>query len=226
MEPFPSIGRQHSGSQVRRILKFRPSPATAVASAVVIATLSGIAYAAIPGSDGTVRGCYATTNGILLGIPHSKGDTRLVDEGEACRSYEKAVSWNQQGPLGDTGAQGPQGDTGLQGPTGPRGPEGPAGTNGADGTNGTDGAPGISGLEVVTGRGVTIPPGAGLTAGADCPAGKKALGGGGDGGAFAAVISTTKPTGDGNGWVVSAEAKRTNPRNFVLHAIVICANVG
>jgi hypothetical protein len=59
--------------------------------AVIIAT-SGVAYGAIPSSDGSVKSCYAKTDGLLLGIPHSKGDVRIVDSGEACRAYEQQIS--------------------------------------------------------------------------------------------------------------------------------------
>lgn len=87
-------------------LRRRPSPGTTLAAAAAILVGSGVAYAAIPSGDGTIKGCYATTNGLLLGVPHSKGDTRIVDADEACRSYERAIAWNQQGPKGDTGAAG------------------------------------------------------------------------------------------------------------------------
>ena len=63
-----------------------------VIAAVGIVAAGGIGYAAIPAADGQVKGCYAKTNGLLLGIPHSKGDLRIVDEDEACRSYETTSS--------------------------------------------------------------------------------------------------------------------------------------
>ena len=66
----------------------------------------GIAYAAIPSSDGVIHGCYATS-GTVLGPP--KGSVRVVDEGERCRSNERALVWNQTGP------QGPQGPPGVVG---------------------------------------------------------------------------------------------------------------
>lgn len=75
----------------------RKSSITTLALAGTLAAV-GVGYAAIPGSDGVIKGCYATTNGLLLGIPHSKGDTRIVDSAEACRSYETPLSWSQQGP--------------------------------------------------------------------------------------------------------------------------------
>ena len=83
--------------------------------AAALTGMGGVAWAAIPDANGTIKGCYARTSGLLLGIPHSKGDVRVVDSAEGCRSYETAISWNQKGP------QGPQG------PAGPAGPQGAAG---------------------------------------------------------------------------------------------------
>src|SRR5688572_23467385 len=116
----------------------RPSGYELLAISLAVAALGGFAYAAIPAADGTFRGCYAKTNGIILGIPHNKGDLRLVNEGEACRSYETLVTWNRQGQPG------------------------------------APGAPGVSGYEIVT---VVAPAGSQVGV-ADCPAGKKVVGGG------------------------------------------------
>ena len=95
------------------------------AGAVCGAVLSaGVAYAAVPGAGADIKACYATTNG-LLGIPHSKGDLRVVDTSESCRSYEESISWSQHGvpgPAGPTGARGATGETGATGPAGPATP--------------------------------------------------------------------------------------------------------
>jgi hypothetical protein len=116
-----------------------------VAAAVATVGATAVATGAIPAADGTIKACYATTNGVLLGIPHWKGDTRIVDSDESCRSYERALAWNQrgpkgdvgpagpQGPKGDVGPQGPKGDTGATGPSGPQGPPGPQGPAGPAG---------------------------------------------------------------------------------------------
>lgn len=120
-----------------------PSPALAVASAALVAALSGVAVAAIPSAGGSIQGCYALTDGLLLGIPHSKGDTRIVDESATCRSYEKAIAWNQKGLKGDPGSiggQGPAGPKGSDGPAGPAGPNGPTGPQGAQGPKGDPGS--------------------------------------------------------------------------------------
>lgn len=71
--------------------------------------------------------------------------------GDTCHPSEVEITWNQQGPKGDTGPQGPpgpMGPTGLQGPAGPKGdtgPIGPAGPSGPAGQNGADGPAGPPG---------------------------------------------------------------------------------
>ena len=112
----------------------------AVGGAALMA-MGGFAWAAIPAGDGTIKGCYARSSGLLLGISHSKGDVRIVDSGENCRSYETLITWSQRGPQGDLGPVGPAG------PPGPQGPVGPQGLRGADGQDGAAGSPGPVGLQ-------------------------------------------------------------------------------
>ena len=69
-----------------------------LAAAIGLGVGAGAAYASIPGPDGKIHACYASTNGIWLGVVHSKGDVRIVDSNEACRSYEKSISWTQNPP--------------------------------------------------------------------------------------------------------------------------------
>jgi hypothetical protein len=85
-----------------------------------IAIAAGTAYATIPSAGGVIHGCFKQFEGAL----------RLVDEGAACSSKERPISWNVQGPQGETGAQGVQGVPGPQGPAGPIGPAGPQGPAG------------------------------------------------------------------------------------------------
>jgi len=93
------------------------------------------------------------------------GLLRVVNEPSDCRHSEQAISWNVQGPKGDTGPVGPKGDkgdTGLQGtkgdtgaagpmgvdgPMGPIGPAGPAGLPGLDGSQGPAGPAGPAGAQ-------------------------------------------------------------------------------
>ncbi len=100
---------------------------TALTTVTATLTLAAASHAAIPSADGTVRGCYAKSNGLLLGIPFSKGDARIVAEGKACRGYEALLFWNQKGRTGATGPAGPIGLTGATGPAGPAGPKGDTG---------------------------------------------------------------------------------------------------
>jgi hypothetical protein len=93
----------------------------AVAAVVGLGVSGGTAYAAglIPSSDGTIHACYNTTN----------GNVRVVAAGSKCRHHEKALVWNQTGPVGPQGPAGPQGPQGATGPAGPTGPQGPAGND-------------------------------------------------------------------------------------------------
>lgn len=63
------------------------SPATAIATIALFVGLGGIAFAAIPGSEGEIDACYEKSDGQL----------RVVDPSEVCRDDEKALTWNQQG---------------------------------------------------------------------------------------------------------------------------------
>jgi|GEM_PF-3350353 hypothetical protein len=76
----------------------------------------GVAWAAIPSQGGSITGCINPTTGAL----------RVIDAGagQQCSSWERGVTWNQQGPTGPAGATG---SVGPQGPAGPVGPQGPAG---------------------------------------------------------------------------------------------------
>jgi hypothetical protein len=94
--------------------------------------MAGVGYAAIPGSNGVISSCYNTHGGQLRVID--------ADAGQSCSASEKSLTFNQQGPKGDTGATGPKGDTGATGPKGdtgatgsqgPQGPQGPAGPAGS-----------------------------------------------------------------------------------------------
>jgi hypothetical protein len=154
-----------------------------------------VAYAAVIGPDGVIHGCYS--NGSY------QGQHALTLTDGTCPAGTTAISWNQQGPKGDTGAQGPQGvkgDTGAQGPQGVKGdtgPQGPQGVKGDTGPQGPQGAPG-SGANVSF---YTVPvETAGGDAEATCNAGDHATGGGGWGtsGAFGGrtTVQESYPVGN------------------------------
>jgi hypothetical protein len=70
----------------------------------------GIAYATIPGSDGTISVCYRSHGGALRVID--------ADAGATCAKNEQPLRWNQQGPRGDQGPPGPPGPPGHPGASG------------------------------------------------------------------------------------------------------------
>jgi hypothetical protein len=70
----------------------------------------------------------------------NKGSVHLIDPAgsgglpTSCAAGETALSFNQSGPAGSTGAAGPTGPAGAAGPTGPTGAAGPTSPTGAAGT--------------------------------------------------------------------------------------------
>lgn len=84
---------------------------SAILGCGVAAALSvgAAAYATIPDSTGTIYGCYSAVTGGLRVIDPSAG--------QHCIANEKALSWNQTGPPGATGATGPQGAARPAGPS-------------------------------------------------------------------------------------------------------------
>jgi len=135
---------------------------------------AAIAAGAIPGSDGTITGCYAskTENGIPQDIlvndaSEAPGTLRVIDPslphtivpGVGARPIanlaavcvpdeETEITWNQKGPAGTPGEPGKEGKAGGSGP---------AGSQGAPGGQGAPGAPLIGGTTFgVSGGGTTF----------------------------------------------------------------------
>jgi type VI secretion system secreted protein Hcp len=91
---------------------------------------TALAIGAIPGSDGTITGCYVTTtnpSGDPLAYPRY-GQLRVIDPTSQtgavgvpldpqheCLPDEATITWNQRGPQGPAG---PPGGQGAQGPAG------------------------------------------------------------------------------------------------------------
>jgi hypothetical protein len=127
----------------------------ALFAAAILAGSAGVAFATaqVIGGGGVIQGCYRTSD------DDRKGELRVVSDPTACRTNELPISWSVQGPRGD------KGDQGLQGSQGVQGPEGPAG------------APGVLGYEVVYESRI-LDFTNDKTAIANCPAGKKVIGGG------------------------------------------------
>ena len=55
-----------------------------------------VVFAAIPGANGVIEGCYNKTNGNL----------RVVSSPTECRNGEASINWNQTGPQGEVGPSG------------------------------------------------------------------------------------------------------------------------
>ena len=101
------------GSRMKHLKKISvPSPATGLSLVAVVLATGGIAFAAIPGGDGKINGCYLSGTGQLRVI-NTEGASP-----QKCSNNETPLSWNQlgrKGDTGDTGAEGPQGPPGLSG---------------------------------------------------------------------------------------------------------------
>jgi len=179
--------------------------------AVCLALLGSVAFAAIPGSNGVITGCY-DKDGKLWVIDAEAGTT--------CDKKETLVTWNQTGPQG---IQGPKGDKGDPGPMGIQGEQGPQGT------------PGVSGYEVVRDetpfnsdpiKVVTV----------QCPDGKRVLGGGVEifpgfapnGGLRMAPVAITRNVPippDYEAWTATAMEITPDNGNWSLIVFVACGNV-
>lgn len=143
-------------------------PGALVAAAAIVLAGGGVAFAAIPASDGTITACFVKNSGAL----------RVIDAegGETCRASETQLTWDKSGVPGTQGPQGPQGETGEPGPPGPPG--------------------GLSGHEVVISESGTVAPGETGFNDAHCPDGKLVTGGGAvvSHGKDQAVVVDSSPT--------------------------------
>src|SRR4051812_49626777 len=75
-------------------------------------------------------------------VNQGSGTMQLMQGAAACKPNEQLVTWNVQGPKGDTGPAGPIGPAGAVGPAGPAGALGPAGAEGGRGAAGPPRPPG------------------------------------------------------------------------------------
>jgi Collagen triple helix repeat (20 copies) len=186
---------------------------TAVAYLALFATLGGSAYAAVTVTGNNIK------NGTITGKDVKKrslGSKKLS---------AKAVS-SLRGQQGPAGPQGPKGDRGEQGSIGPTGPKGESGPAGPQGPAGPPGQSGISGWEYRVSQGLFFPGAGTASTQVDCPAGKKALGGGGSSTSNAMKLvesaPTDPPTNPGTGWVVTYQ---NTAGQATVYAWVICAKV-
>ena len=97
-------------------------------------------------------------------------------------------------------------------PAGPAGPQGP---------------PGASGLQLISGSGASNSSSP-KSQQQDCPAGKRAIGGGGviTGSATNTFLSTSRPTDAGTGWIATGrESSAGNAGSWAVQTWVVCASV-
>jgi Collagen triple helix repeat (20 copies) len=128
------------------------------------------------------------------------------------------------GPQGAQGPQGSKGDTGAPGAQGAQGIPGTPGAKGDKGDTGAAGAPGVSGWQKVLVSPTIIQPGGTNGSTAQCPAGKKVLGGGYYAFDGMVVVSYSGPnTLQDTSWHV--DAKNVDSKDATIQAFVICANV-
>jgi Collagen triple helix repeat (20 copies) len=162
------------------------------------AAMAAGAIGGVPDASGVIHACYTTSGGLKPVV--------LVDSSKVtnCPRGWSPLAFNQTGPQGP---QGPQGVQGLTGATGANGATGAAGANGAAG------ASGVSGYEIVTADTTGMDPGD--AARAYCPAGKHALGGGGEvtkqgaEAGYRAIVSSSAPILGGVAWEVAIEEEFT-----------------
>jgi hypothetical protein len=108
--------------------RLRRTPVLACCIVALVMVAGGIAYAAIPDSNGVIHACYLNAAG---GQP--QGSLRVIDtaKSQTCKATETALNFNQTGPQGAPGAAGAPGPKGAAGPKGATGAKGPAGVNDA-----------------------------------------------------------------------------------------------
>jgi len=171
------------------------APLTIAGLAAAVVLAGGVAYATIPDAGGVIHGCYHKNSGAL----------RVIDTGGGgnCMIGETSLDWNQTGVQGSTGPQGPIGSTGAQGPSG------------------------VSGYEQdeSVAQALQLPANSGNHLTAQCPGGKKVVGGGfGIDNTPGVVVANSQP--DSNSpdttWFVGLLNTTGNPVSVFVRVTAIC----
>jgi hypothetical protein len=115
-----------------------------------------------------------------------------------------------QGATGSQGVAGSQGATGPQGASGPAGPQGPAGPSN------------LSAITTVTGPTVEVENDKVKATGAECPAGERAVSGGGDG-SISGLTDSEMETSHTSWFIL---VYNTSGITLKIHATVECAAAG
>lgn len=171
----------------------------------------GAALALVVGGFFVAQAAIPNAQGVFTAcISKSDGNVRIIDTAKttSCKYGEIKRTWNAQGQPG---------------------------TPGEDGEDGTDGSPGgLAGYEIVVNRiDLTGFGGYGAIQSANCPAGKRVVGGGaeylsatGVVGFSEARVVTSAPTADGTGWRVNLfMASNPDGRIIAVEVRAACAEV-
>jgi hypothetical protein len=153
--------------------------------------------------------CYVPKSGTVYRVGAANAPAACVKQDHV------PFSWNEEG------IQGPQGEPGSQGEVGPAGPEGAAGPTGETGAAGTNG---VSGYVFIQSIFRPVPTGPSDHA-LNCPAGKRAVGGGyriETGHQFVKVDWDT-PIDGGLGWFLRLQ--NSGAQAFSISMYVMCATV-
>ncbi|MGH2831528.1 MAG: hypothetical protein ACRDK2_02030, partial [Solirubrobacteraceae bacterium] len=123
--------------EAQRLRRTRRALKLALPTAAALGAGAAIAVGAIPGSDGTITGCYASPNPAtnsdgfpnnvtINGVTEPPGALRVIDPSlpktvgppgrqdipnpaAQCNTEETQITWNQKGPAGPQGATGAAG---------------------------------------------------------------------------------------------------------------------
>ncbi len=187
-----------SGSKTPTIIAI-----TALAVAVLFATPLGQAASNLVLSKNSVGAAQIKKNAV---------NSLKVKNGTLMAADFKAgqIPAGPQGPKGDPGAPGAKGEQGIQGIQGQKGDKGDAG------------APGVSGYQVFSGAGKTLSVGSAGSDTAQCPVGKKAVGGGFEGN-IQVTLEISTPINNGTAWLVWAKNVDSSAGGFYAYAV--CATV-
>jgi hypothetical protein len=185
----------------------RPSPALIVACLALLVALGGSSYAAIALAPNSVGTRQLKNNAVVASKVKNRSLLRV--------DFKRGQLL--PGPVGSRGARGLPGAAGAPGPRGPGGQQGPGGPQGP---------PGLSGLEVVSVSTLSNSQD-GKVEFADCPTGKKVIGGGvevtGEAQDFVAV--TRSDPNSAVQWEAQAHEHTSTGLAWTLTVFALCAVV-
>jgi type VI secretion system secreted protein Hcp len=135
----------HIARAAERVRRSSRALKIAIPTAAALGAGAAVAVGSIPGGNGTITGCYAGPNGVVIDdAQEAPGALRVIDPSlpanplgaqdaaRECERDETQITWNQNGPPGPQGPTGPQG---AQGAAGGQGAAGAAGTSQVGGTS-------------------------------------------------------------------------------------------